>query len=616
MKRPVFNVLLALAAAAGAAGQSRAQDDKQLALQVRDIFKARCYECHSGDGSASGFAFDVLKVPTLTTKTEDEPAVVVPKEPGKSKLWKAIESDRMPQGKAKMLPPEKAIVKKWIEAGAPNYPVVEQRKFITLEESLTAVRNDLQKAERRDRPFRRYFTLNNKGIPDADLNVYRAALSKAVNSLSWKEAIVQPKPVPGTADTLLAIDVRDLDWDRNNLWFEIMKQYPYGVRYKNNLGQNNELRKVSEDIDDLTRDEQGEICEMPMMRADWFVATATRPPLYYTLLFDAYLPELVARPDDPAAAKTGNPKRMTAYDLEKFLGVDIKANFLNPAPDRIARAGFNKSGVSGQNRLLERHSCRTGAYWKSYDFKADSKRIKLTRFPLGPLNLFPEKQHPYPHQAFIHDGGEVIFNLPNGLQGYLLIKGNDERINDGPVEVVNDATKTSGTTQIVSGVSCMNCHGQGMIPFKDFIREGNALFGKARDAVENLYPKQEKMDELVRRDERKFMAALEEATGSFVKVGADKDKAMKEFREPVGEVARLYRLGYLTLDDVAAEMFEKDAAALRGILGQQEFRLMGLDVLLKPGGVIGRLEWDVIDGMSLMQRVAKALGGNPFNVPR
>ena len=57
------------------------------------------------------------------------------------------------------------------------------------------------------------------------------------------------------------------------------------------------------------------------------------------------------------------------------------------------------------NRMVERHRSIHGAYWKSYDFAGS----------VGAQNIF---NHPL---DFTHDGGEVIFNLPNGLQGYYLV---------------------------------------------------------------------------------------------------------------------------------------------------------------------------------------------------
>ena len=57
------------------------------------------------------------------------------------------------------------------------------------------------------------------------------------------------------------------------------------------------------------------------------------------------------------------------------------------------------------------------------DFKSNDNLGNLFRLPLGPQFA----DNPFPQQAFKHDGGEIIFNLPNGLQGYLLVNGKDAR---------------------------------------------------------------------------------------------------------------------------------------------------------------------------------------------
>ena len=74
-------------------------------------------------------------------------------------------------------------------------------------------------------------------------------------------------------------------------------------------------------------------------------ATASRPPLYHDLL---QLPT-------------------TAGELERQLRLDAAIDIQQ---ERVARAGFNGSGVSRNNRLIERHVALHGAYWRTYDFEA------------------------------------------------------------------------------------------------------------------------------------------------------------------------------------------------------------------------------------------------------
>jgi serine/threonine-protein kinase len=269
--------------------------------------------------------------------------------------------------------------------------------------------------------------------------------------------------------------------------------------------------------------------------------------------------------------------------------------------------------VSGQNRLVERHDARFGAYWKSYDFKPASGRSKLTRFPLGPLRLFPEDQHPFPAQAFVHDGGEILFHLPNGLQGYYLVNGQDGRIDAGPIDVVSDALKTSGTAEIVTGVSCMACHKLGLLPLKDTIRDHNAVFGAADQQVQRLYPKAQVMDRLVQQDIDRFKAALEQAIGPFLRDGDAATRPIQEFPEPIGEVARFYRLNYLDLKTIACELDVESPQEILQRVGETKLKRLGLDGLDRDG-VIGRLEWEAGEGLSLMQELARELRRTPVRV--
>jgi mono/diheme cytochrome c family protein len=565
-------------------------DFKALALQARTVLKTYCHRCHHGAGSEGG-DFDVLRPETLTAPREDDKPYVVAGKPADSYLYQRLAIRK--QGKGDMPPKEvrerpedadKTIIRQWIEAGAPAFPIDNGRKYVSTADVLSAIRDDLRQAATQDVPFRRYFTLthlhNNPKVPDGDLRVYRAALSKVLNSLSWKQRIVVPRTID-KEQTVFAIDVRDLDWDRHDLWRQVMKAYPYGLKYDKQ--PNAALQKLDEDIEQLTG------CELAFVRADWFAATATRPPLYHELL---QLPKHIE-------------------ELERKLGVDANANFLR---DQLLRAGFAVSGVSGQNRLVERHDALYGAYWKSHDFKADNAHGNLPRFPLGPIF----RNNPHPDQAFEQDGGEIIFHLPNGLQGYLLIDGKGNRIDEGPIVVVSDALKTSGTPAIVTGVSCMACHKHGMIGFKDQVRDGAAVAGGARQKVQRLYPPQAAMDERVKEDEERFLRALDRAIGPFLRVGADKDKSIKDFAEPVGEIARLYRLVDVDLTIAACELdVEKPDELKSFIAGDRRLRELGLAPLLKEGGAVKRADWERVGATSLMQRVAREIEkGSPFNVTR
>src|SRR5207237_1292218 len=83
-----------------------------------------------------------------------------------------------------------------LEAGAPDSPAAEPRRFLTPKDTLTALRDYLRSADPDRRPYLRFFSLtnlhDNPRFSDADLRLTRAGLAKALNSLHWRPATVTP----------------------------------------------------------------------------------------------------------------------------------------------------------------------------------------------------------------------------------------------------------------------------------------------------------------------------------------------------------------------------------------------------------------------------------------
>jgi tetratricopeptide (TPR) repeat protein len=435
-----------------------------LARKVRLVFERNCYRCHGNDGANEGGFNYVLDRRRLLERRK-----VVPGEPAKSRLFRRLSSDDNP------MPPEDekprpsagdiALVKRWIEAGAPDFdPATNKRPFLSHAAVLKAVRADLGRLPERQRRFTRYFTLThlyNAGLSEDELQSYRHGLSKLVNSLSWGRAVVVPKPVDA-ARTVFRIDLRDYEWDAA-VWDRVLDANPYGVLVN------------SADARDCAT---ATGCMLPIVRADWFVAAAARPPLYHDVL---QLPE-------------------AERDLQKRLGVDVAKNIRQ---ERVARAGFNGSGVSRNNRLIERHESGGVVYWRSYDFGRNTGKQNLFAHPLaegeGAAN-------------FEHDGGEIIFSLPNGLQGYMLVDGRGHRIDKGPTAIVSDPKRPDRAVE--NGLSCMGCHARGMIDKADQVRDhvtrnAGAFARGDVELVRALYPPREQFAALIRRDARRFQEAVE-----------------------------------------------------------------------------------------------------------
>ena len=560
--------------------------DPDLPVKAVTFLKTYCYGCHGGERFEVD-GYDVLKREVLIAPREDEDRpYVTPGDPDKSEMWiRAGVKKNMPPKEATKKPSdaERVILRDWIKSGA-EFPAqtTVARRTLTEKDVLTTIRDDLRAAGEADRPFRRYFTLHNVHYDtsngEAEFRQVRAAVAKLLNSLSWEAEIVVPKSI-GQEGVVLAFDTRNVGWDRRDLWKRLLARYPYGLAHDRD--RDPALRPLAVEVASLAG------VSVPFVRADWFVATASRPPLYHDLL---------GLPD-------------TAAGLEMLLKVDTEADFLR---DRLARAGFVQSGVSSHNRLVDRHPALYGAYWKSYDFRRDDGTANLFRFPLGPVFA----ANPFPNQAFVHAGGELIFNLPNGLQAYLLVDAKGKRIDVGPPDVVADSRRTAGTTEVVNGLSCMSCHDQGMQKFKDTVCAGLGITGAAGEKAERLFREQDELNDLLRRDEARFLKAVEEAAGPFLKVGGDSAKKIRDFPDPIGDVARSY-IKDLGAAQVAADLGLADPKELLGaIRANVKLRRLGLAPLLH-GATIKRTDWDSLDGrvLSTFQETARELSlGTPYRV--
>ena len=514
-------------------GFQNAHSQQQIAQDAYAIFEQSCLICHGPDGAYR----ETLLIEHNTLITENGP--VVPGNPEASRLYKRLLGEGgqlMPLGGPPLPDPQIETVKNWILAGAPDWaaPPTTDEQFISPGEILNTIETHLMSLSSFDRAFARYFTMThlyNAGETAQVLEAYRNGLSKLINSLSWESTVTNPEPIDPQG-TIFYIDLRRYEWDRNDAWTQIEDVYPYHISF--DAPTQTALR------DQLGR-LQGEMkCDIPSIHIDWFVATASTPPLYH---------ELLSLP-------------LTDKELETRLEVDVIRNLQNAPGIHVWRAGFNNSGVSNNNRMVERHTSRYGAYWKSYDFAGS----------VGTQNIF---NHPL---DFTHDGGEVIFNLPNGLQGYYLVNASGSRLDAAPINIVSNPAASDPTVR--NGISCFGCHTEGMKTFEDQVRSviesnTNPTYDKAQAL--RLYVEKPKMDTLLAEDTEKYKEALEATGGAFediepisrfheafqgevdvayaaAVVGLETEVFLEEIRENVG----LQNAGLLVLDNANGTM-KRDA---------------------------------------------------------
>lgn len=462
-----FSTAIAFLGVAAAFSHCEGEDrlPSKLAVEARSILQAACHRCHGREGAIEGGFGYVLDRQQLVAKKQIEPGSAE-----KSKIIRRILSDEMPPaGELPRLSNEQLdVLKRWINDDAPDFnPLRKPREFVSTSEMIALMHDDLRQQDKLDRRFMRYLTLThlyNAGWSEDELHSYRSAVTKLINSLSWGRRVTAPVAID-PAQTILRIDLRHYQWTAM-IWDKLAQADPYGLTQPNSSTAK-ELYGDTESV-------------LPHVRGDWFVATASKPPLYHEIL---RLPN-------------------TDQELEELLHVDVADNIRTA---QAARAGFNGSAISRNNRLIERHETNLGYYWKSYDFANSVDRKNLFAHPLGPGSAGHE---------FEHDGGELIFSLPNGFQAYMLVDGQGQRIDKGPIEIVSDPKRPDRAVD--TGLSCFSCHVRGILPKDDQIRahvqaNKNVFKDKELESILALYPARERFQSLIDQDVAQFRKANDQA---------------------------------------------------------------------------------------------------------
>ena len=562
---------------------------QQIAQDAYAIFERTCFGCHGPDGAYK-------ETLLMEHNALIEKGTVVPGNPDASELYnRLLTTDiakRMPLGQPQLSSQAINTIRNWILAGAPDWATVATTDgdFISPGEILNTIETHLMSLAPFDRAFARYFTMThlyNAGETPSILQEHRKALYKLVNSLSWGVTVTNPEPIHPQG-TIFYIDLRHYEWDRNDGWTKIEAEYPYHIAF--DAPTQTALKEQ------LTR-LQGEMnSDIPSVHVDWFIAKASLPPLYHDLLS---LP-------------------LTDRELETRLEVDVAQNLLNAPGVRVWQAGTNNSGVSTNNRVLERHTSRYGAYWKSYDFAGS----------VGTQNIFT---HPL---SFTHDGGEAIFNLPNGLQGYYLVNASGFRLDDAPINIVSNPAASDPTVR--TGLSCFGCHTEGIKTFEDQVRsviESNATPAYDKAQALRLYAEQSEMDALLGEDMDRYRVALTKTGGAVddiepiqrfhevfqgpvdvtyaaAVVGLETEVFLGKIRENVG----LQNIGLLVLDSENGSM-KRDTwtSSFKDIVSALDFPERFIPPTIKPPITIPGAVVDIPDP-NLHAAIAEALGKRP-NVP-
>lgn len=466
------------------------------------IISRACGSCHAGTNASGGIG-NLLDAQNLLNS-----GLIVAGQSANSPLYKSIAAKRMPPGEALSTGDTQAI-RDWIDGGATGYAdgsILLDTPPTSMADATTLIRKDLAGVSAADRASVRYLTLNHLGGAKRRLAVQ--SLDKALNSVHWRRSVGRVTPIDGGANAV-RIDLRDFDLTADK-WNAIVGAA--GTPYRVYLPSDPDFTRA--------------MGSGSIIRGDWMVRSILQPDLYKLLL------ELPAN----------------VRDIETRLGVNVDENI---AAARVMRAGFRRSGVSANNRVIERHLGPFGPYWKSYDFASSTGNQDILLNPLGPSPVGSDAS-----RAFVHAGGEYIWTLPNGLHGYYLSDGAGRELHTGPLDIVRDPTRRD--LKVTNSTSCFTCHVAGWIQAEDEIRAYAPInvspFTPDQLArVQALYVSSAVLKTAFAADLEAYRTALKSLD---ITVGA---------AEPVSAITLAYDRD-LTTEDMAREL-ETTASRLLKVLG-------------------------------------------------
>jgi serine/threonine-protein kinase len=567
------------------------------AASVKEIFRANCYKCHDAAKKKGGL--------DLT----DRKAVLdrlVPKNSDQSRLFQLVaakDDNRMPpEGNRPLTEEQIDTIRRWIAEGAPDLPAeakpldlqaLNVKGELDDEYVLQQIRRFLHgplKSDLTKISFARFFSLAHTltgGTTEQALEWERDALALAINHLSEERELVKPQPIDDRK-LVYYVDIRTLGWDKQphvmmrqdqesepnstrtglDLFDLALLEYPYSI-----------IRTDSPALQALVAEfiePAGLVRPIPYVRADWFASRATQSPLYEDFLQLPFHLKL----------------------LERRLGVRYDDNIRN---GRVIRGGKVSSGVSRNNRIVERHPAdNTDFYWASYDFRTSSGLENMFKNPVR-LNKHRETTAntlDTRGEALNPAGGEFIWALKNGLQAYYVADGPGNRIEAAPTDIVVDKHASDKTVR--NGLACMRCHEKGMQDVGDDV---SPALGKLRNSnnfdltfAKSLYPGEDALKVQVEKDRGIYYSALKKLFGTkLVESGGKSQEEVAKYHavpsEPLINVSKQFLDEEVSLVKASAELGRQKPDGLESMFSTADLRAAGL-FHLHAGRNIKRDTWE------------------------
>ncbi len=255
----------------------------------------------------------------------------------------------------------------------------------------------------------------------------------------------------------------------------------------------------------------------------------------------------------------------------------------------LIQSVVGESGISAQNRIIQRDGCDTGAHWTTLDTFDQSKRgVAINHLRAG---------------EFQHNAEEHYAPLPNGLPGTFLSDDKGNRQDSAPDKLGGNRSPANpgADLRIHVNISCMQCHNTAqLMGIEDSVRPiyTGRLNVNANDKFLSLELRRQygaNLNRVLDTDRAIYQDAVSLAAG----------KPLKEAVQTYSEAYTKYAYGRVTLQVAATELGVTPPALLKALrdgatrLGSGDFRFDPF--LADPPRPIQRLTFE--DGYQDLQDV-------------
>jgi hypothetical protein len=362
--RPLAAALLVVCLAAPSAS---AQEGNPwlVAFEAKEVLRSRCLACHD---NASKERVPVLDRARLVN---DPRAFIRPRNPDGSELLRLVVEGSEPPGAWPKVPQkESLILRKWVEANAPEFPPDFGDAYIFYH-----LLRDLKARDKPERALTRYLSLNHllanaQGVTELDQK--RKELQDTIGEFSKEPKGDLLVPIDSPRNTIFRIDLRRLGWDSHpyqkesaiNLFDLLLLEYPNGSvpgEAENGKARHGELIR-------FLRNEAQQVRPIPYIEADWLLSAGG---LANPVLKADFLTMLGKKPLARGLATSLADVRRTEQREAGRAGQVLQRRSIPILPlDGLTAGDFEKESFQIDFRLVKFEDRRLAKPTAQHDFEA------------------------------------------------------------------------------------------------------------------------------------------------------------------------------------------------------------------------------------------------------